>query len=270
MNEELESKSIDDLMKSVWDTLDRMSKRADEREAKLDAEFARRQIEADQRKADLDAEFAKRQIEADQRKADLEAELAKRKADLDAELSKRQAKLDAELAKQKAEFDAEFARRQAEAEKVKAEFDAEIKKINQMMGNQSHNIGIIAEEYFYNSFANGKTNFFGEKFDEIEKRVNGIKKGFKDEYDILLINGETIGIIEVKHKANENDIPQVLRKAKTFRVNFPDYKNHKVYLGLASMAFYPDLEAKCKENGIAIIKQLGETLIITDEHLKEY
>ena len=116
----------------------------------------------------------------------------------------------------------------------------------------------------------GKQNFFGEKFDEIEKNVKGIKKGFKDEYDILLINGKTIGIVEVKFKAHENDVPKVLRKAETFRINFPEYANHQVYLGLATMVFYPELEQECINQGIAVIKQVGDTVVINDAHLKVF
>jgi hypothetical protein len=84
----------------------------------------------------------------------------------------------------------------------------------------------------------------------------------------LLINGKSIGIVEVKFKAHKNDLPQVLRKVETFRVNFPEYKNHKIYLGLATMVFYPELEQECVQQGIAIIKQVGNTFVINDKHLK--
>jgi len=62
----------------------------------------------------------------------------------------------------------------------------------------------------------------------------------------------------------------VLGKANTFRANFAEYKNHTIYLGLATMAFYPELEQACKDNGIAIIKQVGDSIVINDEHLKAF
>ena len=100
--------------------------------------------------------------------------------------------------------------------------------------------------------------------------MKGLLKHFKDEYDILLINGKSIGIIEVKYKAHVNDIAKVLRKATTFRQNFPQYANHQVYLGLATMVFYPDLEQECIKEGIAIIKQVGDTVVMNDKHLKVF
>ena len=151
-----------------------------------------------------------------------------------------------------------------------ADFDRRMKKYEETMGSWSNNHGAFAEEYFYNSFESGKKNFFGEKFDEIEKNAKGLKKGFKDEYDIVLINGKSVGIIEVKFKAHEDHISKVLRKAETFRENFPYYANHQIYLGLASMSFYPDLEQECIKQGIAVVKQVGDTIIINDAYLKVF
>ena len=84
----------------------------------------------------------------------------------------------------------------------------------------------------------------------------------------MLINGKSVGIIEVKFKANKDHISKVLRKVVTFRANFPYYKEFKIYLGLAIVVFTDELEQICIENGIAIIKQVGDTVVINDEHLK--
>ena len=171
------------------------------------------------------------------------------------------------IAQERREADAKFDRRMAESQ---AAFDRRIKKLEELTGSWANNHGFMAEEYFFNSFENGRRNFFGEKFDEIEKNVKGIKKEYKDEYDILLINGQSIGIVEVKYKAHDSDVPKVLRKAVTFRVNYPEYQNHRVYLGLATMAFYPELEEGCIREGIAVIKQVGDTVVINDAHLKVF
>ena len=217
--------------------------------------------------------IAERQAETERQMA--ENERLRKEADakyelLRAETEKRIAESQAETERLKAETERQMAERQAEADRRTAEIDRQIEKVSQTLGSWANNQGYFAEEYFFNSFERGQQNFFGEKFDEIEKNVKGIKKGFKDEYDILLINGKAVGIIEVKYKGHENDIPKVIKKAETFRRNFPEYQNHKVYLGLATMAFYPELEKGCINAGIAVIKQAGDTVIITDEHMKAY
>ena len=163
-----------------------------------------------------------------------------------------------------------FAEAKVETEKDRKDYERRMKKMEETMGSWANNIGCFAEEYFTTSFEDGMQNFFGEKFDEIETNVKGIKKGHRDEYDILLINGKSVGIVEVKSKAHENDVPKVLKKAKTFRVNFPEYANHQAYLGLATLVFYPELEQLCIDEGIAVIKLVGDTVVINDGHLKVF
>jgi len=36
------------------------------------------------------------------------------------------------------------------------------------------------------------------------------------------------------------------------------------------MSFYDELEQECMNQGIAIIKQVGDTVVINDEHLKVF
>ena len=201
-----------------------------------------------------------------------EMEASRKKFERDLEASRKE--FAKEMKASREEFDLRMKKQEELLEASSIKFAKEMgesrKEFDRKFGSWGNNFGSFAEEYFSNSFENGKQNFFGEKFDEIEKKVKGIKKGYKDEYDILMINGQSIGIVEVKFKAHENDVPKVLKKAHTFRVNFPEYKDHKVYLGLATMAFYKELEQECIEQGIAIVKQVGNTVVINDKHLKTF
>ena len=86
----------------------------------------------------------------------------------------------------------------------------------------------------------------------------------------MLFNGKSIAIIEVKFRARDKNIAKLINKAKTFKVNFPKFQNHRIYLGLAALTFDRGIEEDCKENGIAIVKQVGDTVIINDENLKVY
>ena len=183
------------------------------------------------------------------------------------ELSEKQAETD-RLIKETGQQIKETGRQMKETDRQMKETDRKLDKIGVQIGGMANNQGYFAEEYFFNSFEKGKRNFFGEKFDEITKNLKGLKT--KDEFDIVMLNGQSVGIVEVKYKAHENDVPEVLGKANAFRANFTDYQNHKIYLGLATMAFYPELEKVCQESGIAIIKQAGDTVVINDKHLKAF
>jgi hypothetical protein len=120
------------------------------------------------------------------------------------------------------------------------ETDRIMKELQKTVGGWANNHGFFAEEYFVNSFKKGQRNFFGEKFDRLIDHAKGIKD--EDEYDILLINGKSVGIVEIKFKAHIKDIPAILRKAQTFRENFPEFSNHQVYLGF--LEFLPRIRTR--------------------------
>jgi len=160
--------------------------------------------------------------------------------------------------------------KQAETDRLIKETDRIVREVSKQLGGMGNSHGSFAEEYFFNAFDDGKKDFFGEKFDEIEKNLKNKRNGLTDEYDIVMFNHTSVAIIEAKYKAHENDVPAVLNKVDTFRKLFPDYKDFKIYLGLASMSFYPELEEECKKQGIAIIKQVGDKVIICDENLKTF
>ena len=151
-----------------------------------------------------------------------------------------------------------------------AETDRLIKEVGKHVGGMSKSHGDFAEDYFFNSFEKGQTNFFGEKFDDVKKNLKNFWQGLEDEYDIVLYNHAAAAIVEVKYKARISDIPAVLKKPDTFRILFPNYKDFKFYLGLASLSFFPELEEECKKQGIAIIKQVGDKVVIYDENLKTF
>jgi hypothetical protein len=174
-----------------------------------------------------------------------------------------------------AEFDQRFEKSREEHDRIFKEYDARyekrMKKIEETMGSWSNNHGSFAEEYFYNSFENEQQNFFGEHFNDIDKNLKPPKKNnLKDEYDIVMYNDSYVAIVESKFKAHKNDIPKVIKKAETFRILCPDYTDFKIYLGLASLSFYDELEQECVEQGIAVIKQVGDTVVINDSGLKVF
>jgi len=153
---------------------------------------------------------------------------------------------------------------------LNAATDRRMKRMEKNMGGWTNSHGSFTEEYFLNSFEKCKKNFFGENFDKISKHVSHFWQKLEDEYDIVLYNHTSVAFIEVKYKAHLNDIPTVLKKAKIFRILCPHYKDSKIYLALASMSFYEELEQECIRQDIAVIKQVNDTVVIYDEHLKVF
>ena len=78
---------------------------------------------------------------------------------------------------------------------------------------------------------------WGIQFDNIEPNVKNRIGSHNVEYDIVLYNGHSIGIVEVKSKAHINDLKSFDKKIEDFRIFFPMYKDNKIYIGLASLHF---------------------------------
>ncbi len=148
--------------------------------------------------------------------------------------------------------------------------DATLERIGINLGGISDNMGYSAEDYFYNSLSDSLL-LGGIQFDEIGKNVQRKSRRLEDEYDIVLYNGDCIALIECKYKAHENDLRKLMdKKVRNFRELFPNYKDYKIYLGLASFSFYPELEELATQNGVAILKQKGEMMEVKADNLKVY
>jgi hypothetical protein len=152
-------------------------------------------------------------------------------------------------------------------QKSHTDYEKRLARQAKMTNGVSESYSSFAEEYFYNTFFYGELSFFGEKFDDIDKNRTGKGPG---EYDIMMFNCTAVAVIEVKFKTRDKHIDEVLNKEKTFRLNFPEYNSHKLYLGLAAMVFDPEIEKACIDEGIAVIKQVGNNVVINDKNVKAF
>ncbi|MCL1832961.1 MAG: hypothetical protein FWG49_00505 [Leptospirales bacterium] len=216
-------------------------------ESKRDSKKIEKNIEKFQKKTDLQIEKTARQIEE----------------------TDRQMK---ETARQIEETD----RQMKETDRQMKETDRKLRELGRQLGDMGNSNGDIAEEYFQNAFLkNPKLN--GEKYDIVNFNVSPISKDREkqDEYDIVLLNGKSVAIIEIKYHLDKNEIKEyelskILNKIETFKAFYPEYKNHKFYLGIASLAFSKSVEDKIRQAGIAVIKQVGDKMVINSKNLKAF
>ena len=135
------------------------------------------------------------------------------------------------------------------------------------LGNIGKNQGDVAEEFFFNSLAKD-THLGAIRFDDIEK--NNLKRRGKteEEYDIVMTNGQTIGIVEVKYKAHENDLDKLARKMRNFKPLFPWFKDYRVYGAIAAFHINDDAKEEALRRGYFVLQRSGD-LVHTEsgEHL---
>ena len=167
------------------------------------------------------------------------------------------AKTDAQLAKtdaQLAKTDAQLAKTDAQLAKT----DAKLSKLAEMYGGMGNNQGKVAEEFFFNSLKlNPVLN--GIHFDFIDKNVTRSKAGIEEEYDLLLVNGRAIYIVEVKYCLHPKDVERMVgRKLTNFKKLFPEYQNYQIHLALASFAVDDDVKRMALDQGVTVLQRHGD------------
>jgi hypothetical protein len=150
------------------------------------------------------------------------------------------------------------------------ELKDDLKALGVQVGGVSNNIGHHAEQFFQDVFKK-KLEFGGVKYDEMVP--NMAYKGKKDEleFDIALVNGESVALIEVKNRIHP-DFVKILaeERVEKFREFFHEFGNYDVYLGIAGFSFSDDVLDQASRYGIGIVKQVGEGIEVEANNLRAY
>jgi hypothetical protein len=163
---------------------------------------------------------------------------------------------------------------QKETEKIQRETalqmketDRRMQKLEDKMGGIDDNLGFHAERFFQDALTKNKT--FGEiKYDNI---IRNMTCEDETEFDIVLINCESVAIIEIKNRIHPSFVEKMAKdRVDKFRKYLTAYKNHKAYLGIAGFSFCNDVLEKARECGIGIIRQSGDSIEMDTETLRAY
>ncbi|MCY4200901.1 MAG: hypothetical protein OXF31_14005 [Gammaproteobacteria bacterium] len=169
-----------------------------------------------------------------------------------AEIAAQQAKTDAQLA----ETDAQLARTDAQL----AGTDAKLDRLAAMYGGVGNNQGLVAEEFYYNSLKADPV-LDGMRFDFVDRNVTRSRAGLEDEFDLLLVNGRAVFVVEVKYKAHEKDLGRLLgEKAPNFRRLFPEHTRRGQRFALAAFHIHDGLKRAALEQGVSVLQRKGDVI----------
>ena len=183
-----------------------------------------------------------------------------------------------QMEKTEQRMEKQFAENEREREEIKQwskegwqDLWKSMKAMQKELGGIGNSNGKVAESYFVNSF-NNSMEFAGQKYDGMDAGVKRRIKSLnlKGEYDLLLYNCTSVVIIEIKYSAEKKHVGWLLEEVAVFKQLFPQYANFDLYVGLAALHFEEGTEKEAIKNGIAIIKQVGENMVIYDAHLKVF
>ncbi len=126
--------------------------------------------------------------------------------------------------------------------------DEKLSRIGDMLDGIGKNQGVVAEEFFVNSLLDDP-HLGSIHFDDIAKNDFKHRGKTQEEYDIVMTNGEAVGIVEVKYKAHEKDIDKLEHKMRNFKTLYPLYKDYKLYGAIASFNFYDEAKEAALNRG---------------------
>ena len=135
--------------------------------------------------------------------------------------------------------------------------ERKLDKLGKLVGSVTNNQGDVTEEFFFNSL---KVNpHLGDiKFNDIESNSRKAREGVEDEFDIVMTNGDSVGMVEVKYKVHSRDIDKLRdKKISNFKKLYPNYSNYKLYVGIAGFHIDDEAEKCAKENGFFVLKRYG-------------
>ncbi len=147
--------------------------------------------------------------------------------------------------------------------------DEKLERIGIRVGNISNNQGDVveefflqadvADEFFFNSLV--KDNHLGPiHFEDITMNMQKHRGNIQEEYDLVMTNGDAVGIIEVKYKAHEKDLDKLERKMRHFKKLFPIYNAYKLYGAIASFHINDDAKRQALERGFFVLQRSGEVV----------
>jgi len=148
---------------------------------------------------------------------------------------------------------------------MQQETDRQIKEVSRQLGGMGNSNGDFAEEFFYNSLRETMT-FAGVHFDMISdkfrtRRIMPDKTEKKAQFDIVLHNGDSLALIEVKYKAELEDVEEMIEeKVPNFRFLYPQYAKYKLYLGIGSLVLKDRIVQEAKKLGIGLMEQRGDAV----------
>jgi len=188
--------------------------------------------------------------------------------DLVASLATSQAKTDEQLRKtdeQLRKTDEQLKESERLRRESEEDFNRRIKKLEKLVGNIGNNQGDVAEEYFINSLKE-KLKIAHIDFDYLIPNYVIEGKGVRDEFDILLVNGSSVAIVEVKYKVHPGDLEALPRKIENLK-RLPQYKDYAIYAGIAGFYVPNDVIEEAKKRGFFVLQRKGDVIQSYADHL---
>ena len=184
--------------------------------------------------------------------------------------NKETAALAQESWKQILELKAQMAENAAQMAKTDKEINKLLRSTKELHSNV-RNEADACEQRFIASLRRQKLVIAGVTFDEIYSNQKKDRKGEHIELDGLLVNGDSIAILEVKKRLHLNDVEKVRDNLiGRFRKLYPEHQNKRLMVLVAGDNINDDAAAAALAAGFIVLSFKARRLQMQDEQLRYY
>jgi hypothetical protein len=140
----------------------------------------------------------------------------------------------------------------------------QMKITDKKIGELTNRFGELAEHLVAPSIRE-KFNALGFSFGEVsrEKEIVDAQGNSVAEIDILLENGDTVMVVEVKAKIKQNEVDKHIKRLEILRSRADARNDRRTFMGAIASAIMPkELRAYIIKSGFYAIEQTGDTVVI--------
>ncbi len=177
-----------------------------------------------------------------------------------AEMKETQAEIE-KLAESSRRADAEIEKFAKESKESSQRTD---RKIRQLAGVFDHQWGRFIEALVRPN----ALKLFQERGIKIKstfQRVTGQLDGHNMELDVVLVNDSELVIIEVKSRLGVQEVRDFLENLAMVRPIFPQYKNYRLYGGVAGLEIVEEADKFAYRQGLFVIEVVGRGIAIKND-----
>ena len=149
----------------------------------------------------------------------------------------------------------------AATERLVAETSRKVDKVSTLLGNIGQNQGAVAEEFFFNSLE-AKPVLGGVRYDEVIDNVKGFNGKLRGEYDVVMVNGKSVALVEVKYAVHPDDIAKTIKGISSYKTVFPHHKDFDVYGAIAGFKISKEVAESAKAQGLIVLTRVGDVMEI--------
>nr|VFK66972.1 MAG: hypothetical protein BECKUNK1418G_GA0071005_11203 [Candidatus Kentron sp. UNK]VFK72470.1 MAG: hypothetical protein BECKUNK1418H_GA0071006_11173 [Candidatus Kentron sp. UNK] len=249
-SEEAERRSKEETQRIREKIEQRAKKEAERREA----EAAQRKQEAEQR----EKQEAQRRKEEAQRR---EAEATQRRKEIEQKAKQEDERREKEAAQEAIEA----ARKEREAEKEARRREREVdKKLNKLEDLFTTQWGRLVESLVEGALV-PLFQDYGIPIQRTIRRVDGVYQKQEYEFDILVVNGIQLIIVEVKTTLRPDDVTNFIKKLDQCKLWMPEYASKIIYGAVAFLQANASAHRMAEKQRLFVIRTTGDSAAIVNQ-----